>query len=60
MDDKEVMHVYPLHDLREHDVNSSGACWCSPALSVAPNGVIYIHTSADGREAYEEGRRKPH
>lgn len=52
-----VVHVYPIDDLREHDC-SGGNCWCGPDLDEEDN--ILIHHSADGREAYEEGTRKPH
>lgn len=45
--------VYPLDDLREHDPDNQG-CWCRPTYD---EGML-IHHSADGREAYEEGRLK--
>lgn len=51
------LHVVPLYDLREHQVDAG--CWCNPELSDAiPD--LWIHKSADGREDYESGIRKPH
>lgn len=44
-------HVYPVEDLREHDL--SGQCWCNPAL----DGNLVIHNSMDRREEYEQGRK---
>jgi hypothetical protein len=49
------IEVYPVGDLREHVLAASGKpCWCG---AVDEDGVI-IHTSADGREAFETGERK--
>jgi len=49
-------HVYPLNDLREHEVEDHISCWCKPAMN--EDGVI-VHNSMDGREAFELGLRKP-
>lgn len=49
------LHVVPCNDLREHDTDGE-ECWCCPRLE---DGVV-IHNSADGREAYEDGRRRRH
>jgi hypothetical protein len=46
-----VVHVYPLDDLRGH---STRDCWCPP---VDDEGLV-IHKSLDGREFYETGERK--
>lgn len=50
------MHVFPLDDLREHEVSLK--CWCHP---VADEDVpdLWVHTSMDGREAFESGERLP-
>lgn len=56
-DDIPTVHVVPLNDTRTHDL--SEACWCQPTYEV-DDGDVYIHTSADGREDYEAGFRKPH
>lgn len=47
-------HIVPNGDLREHDTGV--VCWCRP---VPTEDGIVVHTSMDGREAFEEGRRKP-
>jgi hypothetical protein len=46
-------HVYPLDDLREHELSLD--CWCKP---YDDEGVI-VHNSMDQREKYETGERKP-
>lgn len=50
-----VSHVIPIDDLREH--SETADCWCDPFLDY--EDMIVIHSSADGREAYETGERKP-
>jgi len=45
------VHVVPLYDTREHEIDMH--CWCHPTLD-SDDG-----TTADGREAYEHGRRVP-
>lgn len=49
----ERRHVVPLDDFREHALSSD--CWCLPMV----DDDIVIHQSMDGREAYENGERKP-
>ena len=56
MNDKEVWHVMPVNDLREHD--DSKNCWCNPLYDQEDN--IYIHNSMDNREKYESGEIKQH
>lgn len=51
---KPEYHVVPLKDLKEH--KTSEHCWCEPEKV---DGV-WVHNSADGREEYEDGRRKSH
>lgn len=46
-------HVMPAGDLREHEVDED--CWCEPFMS---DGIT-VHNSADGREGYERGERRP-
>lgn len=49
------IHVAPLCDIGEHVLEKD--CPCCPK----ENGEgEYVHNSFDGREDYEEGRRKPH
>lgn len=51
----DAFHVYPVNDWREHDITPG--CWCRPAQD--EESGVYIHHSMDGREDFEEGRRKP-
>lgn len=51
-------HCVPIDDLREHTLDDNGTCWCEPEHDEYYD--LFIHNSADGREDYEEGRRKPH
>lgn len=48
------IHVYPLGDLREHEVSQQ--CWCKP---VEDDDGVWVHPSMDGREAFETGERLP-
>lgn len=55
-----MQHVYPLNDLRRHQLEGAD-CWCQPRveLSDPKTGEPYaealvIHNSADGREAVEQ------
>jgi hypothetical protein len=48
------MHIVPIDDTRQHD--PSTACWCEPRDE---GGTIFAHNSADHREQYERGERKP-
>lgn len=52
-----ALHVMPLNDLQEHIPFPE--CWCNPTVDDEYHGTVYIHHSADGREAFEEGRRQP-
>jgi len=55
----EDIHVVPVGDLREH-VAESGAgtsCWCKPTRNEECERVV-VHNSLDGREKYEDGRKK--
>lgn len=51
-------HVYPLHDLRDHDTDGHD-CWCNPSIEHVEGDQIIVHNSADGREKFETGERKP-
>jgi hypothetical protein len=48
-------HVVPLNDLREHVEDAT--CWCNPRVDEELN--LVTHNSADNREAFETGERKP-
>ncbi len=52
------LHCVPLDDTHPHTLDDEGSCWCEPVYD--EDYSIYVHNSADGREDYEEGRRKPH
>lgn len=52
------IHVLPVKDLVPHDEHRD--CWCSPRLLTVTHertgtlkGLIVVHSSADGREAFE-------
>lgn len=48
-------HVVPLNDLRGHTEDAT--CWCNPRVNKELN--LVTHNSADNREAFETGERKP-
>lgn len=52
---KNDLHLTPMNDLRRHIIGPK--CWCEPEEG---DGCRYLHAPADGRNDYEEGRRKPH
>lgn len=53
--DYKTKNVTPMNDLKEH-VHSM-RCWCKPKRDDEDERII-IHNSADGREAFETGKRK--
>jgi hypothetical protein len=55
-----VYHITPQNDLYRHELDRDGECWCCPEIDHDEFDVTYIHHSYDCREAYEDGRRKPH
>ena len=50
------IHVVPRNDIVDHWCSIS--CWCQPERDEEQENVV-IHNSADGREDFETGRRKP-
>ncbi len=50
-----VTHIIPTEDIRDHTLR--GDCWCDPRLDY--ENRIATHNSADGREQFETGQRKP-
>ncbi len=53
-----VLHVVPVNDLIDHDVNTRGECVCVPNVEIVmhANGKevsMYTHSSLDGRELKE-------
>lgn len=53
--DEQRMHVYPLHDYREHVIDPKVDCWCRPTLT--EDGIV-VHNAMDGREKFETGEVK--
>lgn len=51
----ERTHIVPRGDIREHDISPD--CWCQPEYHEFED--LYLHHSADGREDFETGKRKP-
>lgn len=50
-----VTHIIPVDDLHDHEMSSD--CWCQPILD--HEDWVATHNSADGREDFESGMRKP-
>lgn len=49
-----VVHVYPVNDLKPHDL-SSRDCHCHPRVERVPDkGWVVVHNSYDGREVIED------
>lgn len=48
-------HYYPADDVKPHITDGSSPCWCRPI----DNGAMLVHNSMDGREAFENGLRRP-
>ena len=49
------VHVIPMDDLRSHEECSK--CHCNPRVD--DELMVVVHSSFDGRELYETGKRKP-
>jgi len=45
----EDWHVYPVNDLREHDMTRD--CWCRPRIE---DDYIVVHNALDQRERSEQ------
>jgi hypothetical protein len=50
-----VTHIVPIDDTHDHELSSE--CWCDPKLD--EEHWVATHQSADGREDFESGARKP-
>ena len=49
-----MVHVYPLNDLREHDLQSAD-CACNPRLLIIQgSGMVVVHNAFDAREVLEQ------
>jgi hypothetical protein len=53
-----TQHVYPLNDLRDHDLEGTD-CWCHPEIDDSADELLVIHNALDQREKYETGELKP-
>ncbi|HDR0738531.1 hypothetical protein NMV02_10975 [Pasteurella multocida] len=53
---RELIHVYPVNDLREHEHSEN--CWCKPI--VLESADICIHHAMDQRDSYENSELKMH
>jgi hypothetical protein len=53
--DENELHTLPIEDIRMHEISTE--CWCNPFFDKKLE--IVIHNSADGREDFEDGTRKP-
>jgi hypothetical protein len=55
-DKDNVWHVYPVGDLKEHQLVGY-ECKCNPKIEVQSNkGLVVIHNSYDNREYMFEGK----
>jgi len=48
-----IIHICPMNDFRLHFQTD---CWCEPFIT---ENCEVVHNSADQRELYEQGIRKP-
>lgn len=50
-----IFHVYPINDIKEHDIEST-TCHCHPEVEIIEESgnILVIHNSFDGRELLEE------
>ena len=52
---KNIWHVVPCNDTREHDNNHEGDCWCNPKIQEQENAAwVIVHNALDGRELKEK------
>lgn len=51
MSDKSY-HVYPIDDLKEHDLQTPN-CWCKPTIETVNDISVIVHNALDEREKYE-------
>jgi hypothetical protein len=51
-----VTHLVPCNDIRQHQLDP--VCWCQP-VEDQETPDFWIHNSADGREKFEQGERRP-
>jgi len=53
-----VYHIYPVNDLKAHNLDSADAvCWCGPDEDADAYGIYIIHHAMDDRESYQSGRK---
>lgn len=50
-------HIIPENDLELHMISSD--CWCHPVDDHEAHEYVWAHNAKDGREAYQDGIRKP-
>ena len=46
-----VLHVVPVNDLIDHE--DTDECVCGPDFEFVEGGMIVMHHTLDGREAFE-------
>lgn len=51
---KEIYHITPINDLREHTEEGT-ACGCNPRVEEEPEATFVIHNAYDLREYVEDG-----
>lgn len=53
-----IFHIYPEGDYRDHETEGRGKCWCGCGIGTEGGSWFVVHNSMDGRELYEDGRRR--
>jgi hypothetical protein len=58
---RDSIHVIPVGDLIDHDVDTDDGCVCGPTTEPVQRldgtvGWMLVHHSLDGRETSEKGR----
>lgn len=56
-EDSELIHVYPVGDIKEHLMSCN--CWCKPSAHESEPDVI-VHNSADSRELFDGASATAH
>ena len=45
-----IVHVYPINDVIEHDIEEGLNCQCNPEIEINSRGeALIIHSALDGR-----------
>lgn len=64
LDGADYVHVMPINDLVEHELDDDGDCPCGPEAQPVERkdgtiGWVYVHNALDGRDLEEQGQGVP-